>query len=105
VLGFPCNQFGRQEPGAAGEIAAFCELNYGISFPMFARIDVNGQHAHPLYGFLKRSRPGLLGLVGISRIRWNFAKFLVDREGRVVGRYGSSTSPKRLAGRIEELLG
>lgn len=105
VLGFPCNQFGRQEPGSAGEIASFCELNYGVSFPMFARIDVNGKDAHPLYDFLKRSRPGLLGLVGISRIGWNFAKFLIDREGRVAGRFGSSTAPGALTARIESLLG
>jgi len=105
VLGFPCNQFGRQEPGSAGEIAAFCETRYRVSFPLFARIDVNGKDAHLLYRFLKRSKPGLLGLFGVSRIRWNFAKFLIGREGNVVGRFGSSTSPKSLAGKIEALLG
>jgi glutathione peroxidase len=105
VLGFPCNQFGSQEPGSPGEIAAFCATCYSVSFPMFARIDVNGKRAHPLYDLLKRSKPGLLGPLGISRIRWNFAKFLLDREGNVVGRFGSSTSPKALAGKIEELLG
>lgn len=104
VLGFPSNQFGGQEPGSAAEIGAFCAARFGVSFPLFAKIDVNGRNAHPLYRFLRRSQPGLLGVLGVSRIRWNFAKFLVDREGRVVGRFGSSTAPKALAGRVEELL-
>jgi glutathione peroxidase len=104
VLGFPCNQFGRQEPGSAEEIGAFCEENYMVSFPMFAKLDVNGANAHPLYRFLKRSKPGVLGIFGVSRIKWNFTKFLVDREGCVVGRFGSATSPRALAGRIERLL-
>jgi glutathione peroxidase len=101
VLGFPCNQFGRQEPGAAAEIAAFCRKNYAVSFPLFARIDVNGPHAHPLYQFLKSQKRGLLGL---RRIQWNFTKFLVDRNGRVVGRFSPSRQPKALASAIEALL-
>ena len=105
VLGFPCNQFGRQEPGSAGEIGAFCATKYGVSFPMFAKIDVNGADAHPIYRFLKRSKPGLLGFLGGGRIHWNFTKFLVDRKGSVVERFGSSTAPRALAGKIEELLG
>jgi glutathione peroxidase len=105
VLGFPCNQFGRQEPGSADEIGAFCERNYGVSFPLFAKIDVNGRTAHPLYQFLKRSRPGLLGILDGGRIRWNFTKFLVDRQGKAVGRFGSSTAPRALAARIEQQLG
>ncbi len=102
VLGFPCNQFGAQEPGSADEIGAFCDKNYGVSFPLFAKIDVNGPDTHPLYRFLKREKRGLLGSQGI---KWNFTKFLVDREGAVTGRYGSSTEPKDLAADIEELLG
>jgi glutathione peroxidase len=101
VLGFPCNQFGAQEPGPAAEIGAFCEKNYGVSFPIFAKIDVNGPHAHPLYKFLKNRKPGFLG----SRsIKWNFTKFLVDRRGNVVGRFRPSTKPVDLAGQIERLL-
>jgi glutathione peroxidase len=105
VLGFPCNQFGRQEPGQADEISAFCEENYGVSFPMFEKIEVNGAGAHPLYRFLKREKPGMLGVIGLDGIRWNFTKFLIDRSGRVVGRFGSATTPRALEGRIEELLG
>ena len=105
VLGFPCNQFGGQEPGSAEEISAFCERNYEVSFPMFEKIEVNGAGAHPLYRFLKRNKPGLLGIVGLDGIRWNFTKFLVDRKGNLVGRFGSVTAPKNLAGKIEELLG
>jgi glutathione peroxidase len=104
VLGFPCNQFGRQEPGSADEIGAFCETHYGVTFPIFAKIDVNGADAHPLYRFLKRSKPGLLGILGVTRIKWNFTKFLIDRKGIVVGRFGSSTAPNALAGQIEKLL-
>jgi glutathione peroxidase len=104
VLGFPCNQFGGQEPGGADEIEAFCESNYGVSFPMFAKIAVNGRAAHPLYGYLKAAKPGLLGFLDRGAVRWNFTKFLVDREGRVVGRFAPSTKPKALAGEIEELL-
>jgi glutathione peroxidase len=101
VLGFPSNQFGAQEPGTAEEIGAFCERNYGVSFPMFGKIDVNGSAAHPLYEFLKASRPGLLGS---ERIKWNFTKFLVDRTGKVVDRFAPATKPQEIAGRIEELL-
>jgi glutathione peroxidase len=102
VLGFPCNQFGAQEPGSAEEIGAFCQKNYGVSFPLFARIDVNGPHTHALYRFLKKSRPGIFG---IERIKWNFTKFLIDRQGRVVGRYAPSTRPEKLAAAVEGLLG
>jgi len=104
VLGFPCNQFGGQEPGTAAEIGAFCEKNYGVSFPLFAKIDVNGAHAHPLYRFLKKEKPGLFGRLGAGGIRWNFTKFLVSRGGEVVGRYGSGTKPRALATAIERLL-
>jgi len=104
VLGFPCNQFGRQEPGSAGEIEAFCKENYSISFPMFAKIGVNGSDALPLYRFMKREQPGLLGLIGIRRIKWNFTKFLIDRKGRVVERFSPSTAPRALTAKIERLL-
>ena len=102
VLGFPCNQFGAQEPGSAEDIGAFCQRNYGVSFPMFAKIDVNGPATHPLYQYLKRSKPGLFGS---RRIKWNFTKFLVDRTGKVEARFAPSTKPQQLAGRIENLLG
>ena len=105
VLGFPCNQFGAQEPGSAAEIGAFCEKNYGVSFPIFAKIEVNGENAHPLFRFLSREKPGLLGLLGSGAIRWNFTKFLVDRNGRVVARYASMTKPESLTKDIETLLG
>ena len=101
VLGFPSNPFGRQEPGTAEEIGAFCEKNYGVSFPIFAKIDVNGAAAHPLYRFLKKRRRGLLG---IGRITWNFTKFLADRDGRVVRRFAPATDPKSIAPAIETLL-
>jgi glutathione peroxidase len=101
VLGFPCNQFGGQEPGSAVQIGAFCQKDYGVRFPMFAKIEVNGANAHPLYKFLKVARPGLLG---IRRISWNFTKFLVDRQGRVVRRFSPTTKPARLVRPIEELL-
>jgi glutathione peroxidase len=101
VLGFPCNQFGRQEPGSEAEIGAFCEKNYGVTFPIFAKIDVNGPQAHPLYRYLKEQKPGIFG---IRRIQWNFTKFLVDRKGNVVARYGPSKKPKDVAGAIEALL-
>ncbi|KFB67424.1 glutathione peroxidase [Candidatus Accumulibacter vicinus] len=101
VLGFPCNQFGSQEPGEAEEIASFCQKNYGVSFPMFAKIDVNGNDAHPLYQYLKKAAPGLLGSEGI---KWNFTKFLVDRQGEVVGRYAPATAPESIASDIEKLL-
>jgi glutathione peroxidase len=100
VLGFPCNQFGAQEPGSKEEIAKFCELNYGVKFPMFAKIDVNGSQAHPLFDYLKREKSGLLG----SSIKWNFTKFLVDRAGRVVARHAPTTTPDALKKEIEALL-
>ncbi|MDB5653970.1 MAG: Glutathione peroxidase [Tardiphaga sp.] len=100
VLGFPCNQFGGQEPGDAGEIGSFCETNYGVSFLMFDKIDVNGNHAHPLYNFLKSEKSGLLG----AAIKWNFTKFLIDRSGQVVGRFAPTTTPESLKEKIEALL-
>ncbi|HKE93828.1 MAG TPA: glutathione peroxidase [Povalibacter sp.] len=101
VLGFPCNQFGEQEPGTATEIGAFCEKNYGVSFPMFEKIDVNGDGAHPLYQWLKDTAPGLLGS---KSIKWNFTKFLVDRSGNVKARYAPMTKPEELSGDIEAIL-
>lgn len=100
VLGFPCNQFGAQEPGDEAQIAQFCSTNYGVTFPMFAKIDVNGAGAHPLYKFLKDEKGGLLG----SAIKWNFTKFLVDRSGRVVSRHAPTTTPEALSKEIETLL-
>src|ERR1039458_4215036 len=97
ILGFPCNQFGRQEPGSATEIGAYCEKNYGVEFPMFAKVDVNGENAHPLYKFLKQNKPGALAFLFGGNIRWNFTKFLVDRSGGVVARFGSATAPKSIA--------
>jgi glutathione peroxidase len=101
VLGFPCNQFGAQEPGTEGEIASFCELNFGVTFPLFAKVDVNGDDAAPLYRHLKQAKPGLLGS---EAIKWNFTKFLVDRKGNVVERFAPNTEPDALAGDIEKLL-
>jgi glutathione peroxidase len=101
VLGFPCNQFGHQEPGDEAEIRNFCSLNYDVTFPMFAKIEVNGDNAHPLFKALKRDAPGLLGT---QAIKWNFTKFLVDRECRVVRRYAPSDKPEKLAGDIEAAL-
>ncbi|MGJ0502455.1 MAG: glutathione peroxidase [Methylocystis sp.] len=101
VLGFPCNQFGAQEPGAEKEIAAFCSANYGVTFPMFAKIDVNGENAHPLYRLLKREAPGILGS---EAIKWNFTKFLVDREGHVAKRYAPTDTPDEIGKDIEALL-
>jgi glutathione peroxidase len=101
VLGFPCNQFGAQEPGDAAEIANFCSLTYNVSFPMFAKIDVNGENTHPLYEFLKAQKPGLLGTEGI---KWNFTKFLVDRTGEVVDRIAPATKPEDMRKAIEALL-
>jgi glutathione peroxidase len=100
VLGFPCNQFGAQEPGSADEIGQFCQVNYGVSFPMFAKIDVNGPEAHPLYNYLKHEKSGLFG----SRIKWNFTKFLIDRAGKVIARYAPTTKPKDLETPIAKLL-
>ena len=100
VLGFPCNQFGSQEPGDAAQIGQFCTDNYAVSFPMFAKIEVNGGNAHPLYQYLKNARSGLLG----ASIKWNFTKFLVDRAGKVVARHAPTTKPEHLTREIEALL-
>jgi glutathione peroxidase len=100
VLGFPCNQFGSQEPGDARQIADFCESKYDVTFPMFAKIDVNGSSAHPLYNYLKGEKSGLLG----SSIKWNFTKFLVDRAGKVVARFAPTAKPEGLKKDIEALL-
>ena len=101
ILGFPCNQFGKQEPGSSAEIAEFCSVNYGVTFPMFEKIDVNGKDTHPLYRYLKRKARGVLGS---EQIKWNFTKFLVDREGEVVARYGSTTKPEQIEAAIEAAL-
>ncbi len=101
VLGFPCNQFGGQEPGDEEEIARFCSRTYDVTFPMFAKIDVNGQGAHPLYRFLKGEAKGMLGT---EAIKWNFTKFLIDREGKVTARFAPSVTPDALQGEIENLL-
>ena len=100
VLGFPCNQFGNQEPGDAKQIEQFCASNFGITFPMFAKVDVNGSNAHPLFDYLKRQKAGLLG----PSIKWNFTKFLVDRSGKVVARHAPTAKPEGLAREIETLL-
>lgn len=101
VLGFPCNQFGRQEPGTAEEIGTFCTRNYDVSFPLFDKIDVNGDDAHPLFKYLKSEAPGLMGTEGI---KWNFTKFLIHKNGTVYKRYAPQTEPKELAKDIEKLL-
>ena len=101
VLGFPCNQFGAQDPGSNDEIASFCQLNYGVSFPMMAKIDVNGANASPLYQWLTAEAPGLLGS---KAIKWNFTKFLVGKDGQVIRRYAPQDAPKKLAGDIEAAL-
>ncbi len=101
VLGFPCDQFGHQEPGDADEIRSFCSLTYDVSFPMFAKIDVNGEAAHPLFKFLKMEKSGLLGS---EAIKWNFTKFLVGRDGEVAGRYAPTTKPEDLRNDIAALL-
>lgn len=101
VLGFPCNQFGSQEPGSETEIQNFCRVNFGVTFPMFSKINVNGEETHPLYRYLKSEQTGILGT---EAIKWNFTKFLVDREGNVVERFGSSTKPSELKDKIERLL-
>lgn len=100
VLGFPCDQFGNQEPGNEDDIASFCELNFGVTFPLFSKIEVNGDEAHPLYKWLKQEKGGL----GPSKIKWNFTKFLIDAEGNVVKRYGSTTKPEKITSDIEKLL-
>lgn len=101
ILGFPCNQFAGQEPGNSEEIASFCSLNYGVTFPVLKKIDVNGDKTDPVYQYLKGEKSGLLGL---NRIKWNFEKFLIDKNGKVVERYSSLTKPKSLEPKIEELL-
>jgi glutathione peroxidase len=101
VLGFPCNQFGGQEPGTAAEISEFCGLTYDVTFPIFSKIDVNGPTAHPLYAYLRKAAPGIFGT---TEVKWNFTKFLVDRNGEVVNRFGSDVKPEDLAEDIEELL-
>jgi glutathione peroxidase len=102
VLGFPCNQFGEQEPGSDAEIHSFCQQYFGVTFPLFAKIDVNGDNAHPLFQFLKSTVPGILGT---EAIKWNFTKFLVGKDGRVLGRFGSSTKPDDIREEIEGALG
>ena len=100
VLGFPCDQFAHQEPGGEAEIAEFCQLNYGVSFPMFAKVDVNGKNAHPRFAWLRKERSGLAG----DRIKWNFTKFLIGRDGKPVKRYASATKPEKIAADIESAL-
>jgi len=101
VLGFPCNQFGKQEPGSEADIKAFCATRYDVSFPLFSKIEVNGANAHPLYQYLKAQKPGLLGS---EAIKWNFTKFLVDRDGNVVKRFAPSDTPENIASDIDALL-
>jgi len=101
ILGFPCNQFGQQEPGGPEEIGAFCQMNYGVSFPMFDKIEVNGPKAHPLYQYLKDEQPGVLGT---KNIKWNFTKFLVDRGGNVVDRFAPMTKPEDIEKSIAKVL-
>lgn len=100
ILGFPCNQFGSQEPGSAKEIQEFCTENYGVSFPMFEKIEVNGKNTHPIYSYLKKELPGFLG----GRIKWNFTKFLIDREGNPVKRFATATKPEKIEPAILALL-
>jgi glutathione peroxidase len=102
VIGFPCNQFGHQDPGSNDEIVEFCQLNYGVSFPMAQKIEVNGSGTHPLYEFLKSEAPGLLGS---QKIKWNFTKFLVDAQGNVLERFAPATKPEKIAEAIEAQLG
>jgi glutathione peroxidase len=102
VLGFPSNEFGGQDPGSNDEIAGFCQLNYGVSFPMMAKIEVNGRGAHPLYQWLTKEAPGFLGT---QAIKWNFTKFLIGRDGQVIKRYAPQDAPEKLAGDIEAALG
>ena len=101
VLGFPCNQFGAQEPGEADDIAKFCDMTYGVTFPMFGKVDVNGAQAHPLFTYLKNKAPGILGT---KDIKWNFTKFLVGRDGTVIDRYAPTTRPDAISGDIEKAL-
>ena len=101
VLGFPCNQFGGQEPGTSEEIKGFCELNYSVTFPMFAKVEVNGPETHPLYAFLKKQATGILGT---EAIKWNFTKFLLDSQGNVIDRFAPATSPEDLEAEVAKLL-
>jgi len=102
VLGFPCNQFGKQEPGTDSDIRGFCDLQYGVRFPLFSKIDVNGSGTHPLYEFLKKSKPGFLGT---KRIKWNFTKFLIDRNGKPLKRYSPQTTPDKIEKDLQTALG
>ncbi|MED3652524.1 glutathione peroxidase [Heyndrickxia sporothermodurans] len=101
ILGFPCNQFRNQDPGSNQEIAEFCSLNYNVSFPMFEKVDVNGEHAHPIFQYLTSQAPGMLGT---KKIKWNFTKFLIDLQGKVVSRFGSATEPEKIENDIKRLL-
>ena len=101
VLGFPCDQFGNQEPGSEDEIGAFCEKNFGVTFPLFSKVDVNGDDAHPVFQWLRAQKGGLLG----SKIKWNFTKFLVGKDGQVIDRFAPTTKPEKLSGDIEKALG
>lgn len=101
ILGFPCNQFGKQEPGSSDDISSFCELNYGVTFPVFGKIDVNGGNAHPLFKHLKKEAPGLLGTEGI---KWNFTKFLINKEGKVVERFAPTDTPESIESKVAALL-
>lgn len=100
ILGFPCNQFGNQEPGNGDEIKSFCEINYGVTFPIFEKVDVKGSTAHPIFKYLTSEKPGLIG----SSIKWNFTKFLIDTEGNVVDRFAPTTSPLKLEDSIKKLM-
>ena len=100
VLGFPCDQFGHQEPGSDDEIKSFCQVNYGVNFPLFSKIEVNGEDAHPLFKFLKSEKGGLLG----DSIKWNFTKFLVDKKGNVIERYAPTTTPTAIGAQVEKVL-
>ena len=105
VIGFPCDQFGHQEPGTPDEIGAFCQRNYGVSFPLSEKIDVNGSHTHPLWKWLKQQKKqGILGWLGLGTIQWNFTKFLVDRQGKVVARFSPRTVPGEIEAHIQNLL-
>lgn len=100
VLGFPCDQFGGQEPGSDEEIAGFCERNFGVTFPLFSKVEVNGEDSHPLFDWLRAEKGGLLG----NKIKWNFTKFLLGRDGTVIGRYAPTTKPEKIAGDIAQAL-
>ncbi|WP_232677260.1 glutathione peroxidase [Nocardioides sp. R-C-SC26] len=100
IVGFPCDQFGHQEPGSEAEIGAFCQKNYGVTFPMMSKVEVNGDGAHPVYQWLRSEKSGLLG----GKIKWNFTKFLVGKDGQVIDRYAPTTKPEKLAGDIEKAL-